>query len=124
MRCLSTVGTFPRPWHDSDGKAFQPQVHYFVGGATKLYGTALYHLRPQDFGELQHVDGVSPAWHQETKAQAICTTQGAIMSLEGKVAIVTGGNSGIGEAVVLALAEQQANVVIDYVSHPAGRRRA
>ena len=40
------------------------------------------------------------------------------MSLEGKVAIVTGGNSGIGEAVVLSLAEQQANVVIDYVSHP------
>jgi choline dehydrogenase-like flavoprotein len=49
-------------WHDADGKAFQPQVHYFVGGATKLYGAALYRLRPQDFGELQHVDGVSPAW--------------------------------------------------------------
>ncbi|HWC39734.1 MAG TPA: glucose 1-dehydrogenase [Acidimicrobiales bacterium] len=40
------------------------------------------------------------------------------MSLEGKVAIVTGGNSGIGAAIVLALAEQKANVVIDYVSHP------
>src|SRR5262245_66386593 len=24
-------------WFDGDGKAFQPQVHYFVGGATKLY---------------------------------------------------------------------------------------
>ena len=41
---------------------FQPQVHYYVGGATKLYGAALYRLRPQDFGELKHVDGVSPAW--------------------------------------------------------------
>jgi glucose 1-dehydrogenase len=40
------------------------------------------------------------------------------MSLEGKVAIVTGGNSGIGQAIVLSLAEQKANVVIDYVSHP------
>jgi choline dehydrogenase-like flavoprotein len=49
-------------WFDSDGKAFQPQVHYFVGGATKLYGAALYRLRPEDFGELRHVDGISPAW--------------------------------------------------------------
>jgi choline dehydrogenase-like flavoprotein len=37
-------------------------VHYFVGGATKLYGAALYRLRPQDFAELKHIDGVSPAW--------------------------------------------------------------
>ncbi len=44
------------------GTAFQPQVHYFVGGATKLYGAALYRLRPEDFGEIQHVDGISPAW--------------------------------------------------------------
>ena len=49
-------------WYDADGKPFQPQVHYYVGGATKLYGAALYRLRPQDFGELHHVDGVSPAW--------------------------------------------------------------
>jgi choline dehydrogenase-like flavoprotein len=49
-------------WYDPDGKAFQPQVHYFVGGATKLYGAALYRLRPEDFGELKHVDGISPAW--------------------------------------------------------------
>ena len=52
----------PDTWYDADGTAFQPQVHYFVGGATKLYGAALYRLRPQDFGELKHVDGVSPAW--------------------------------------------------------------
>jgi choline dehydrogenase-like flavoprotein len=49
-------------WVDADGHAFQPQVHYFVGGATKLYGAALYRLRPQDFDELKHVDGVSPGW--------------------------------------------------------------
>src|SRR5215469_10807882 len=49
-------------WYDRDGKQFQPQVHYFVGGATKLYGAALYRLRPQDFGEIKHADGISPAW--------------------------------------------------------------
>src|SRR5438034_9622844 len=49
-------------WYDERGKAFQPQIHYFVGGATKLYGAALYRLRPQDFGEIRHVDGSSPAW--------------------------------------------------------------
>ena len=53
----------PDTWYDADtAKAFQPQVHYFVGGATKLYGAALYRLREKDFGELQHHDGVSPAW--------------------------------------------------------------
>jgi choline dehydrogenase-like flavoprotein len=49
-------------WHDHDGKVFQPQVHYFVGGATKFYGAALYRLRERDFGELLHHGGTSPAW--------------------------------------------------------------
>ena len=52
----------PDSWLDKGGNAFQPGVHYYVGGATKLYGAALYRLRPGDFGELTHVDGVSPAW--------------------------------------------------------------
>ena len=52
----------PDTWYDADGKPFQPQVHYYVGGATKLYGAALYRMRKEDFGELQHHGGISPAW--------------------------------------------------------------
>ena len=52
----------PDTWYGANGKPFQPQVHYYVGGATKMYGAALYRLRPADFGEIQHVDGPSPAW--------------------------------------------------------------
>ena len=66
----STVDVFvdgryisPDSWYDPKRKSFfQPQVHYFVGGATKLYGAALYRMRAEDFGELRHHDGISPAW--------------------------------------------------------------
>jgi len=66
----STVDVFvdgryisPDSWYDPKAKSFyQPQVHYFVGGATKLYGAALYRMRAEDFGELRHHDGISPAW--------------------------------------------------------------
>ena len=49
-------------WHDKHGKPFQPGSHYFVGGATKMYGAAHFRLRQQDFEQLQHFDGISPAW--------------------------------------------------------------
>jgi choline dehydrogenase-like flavoprotein len=49
-------------WYDEHGKAFQPGIHYYVGGQTKFYGAALYRLRREDFGELRHHDGISPAW--------------------------------------------------------------
>lgn len=39
-------------------------------------------------------------------------------NLKGKVAIVTGGNSGIGMAVAIELGRQGASIVIDYVTHP------
>jgi choline dehydrogenase-like flavoprotein len=52
----------PDSWTDERGAPFQPQIHYYVGGATKVYGAALYRLRAEDFGEIRHHDGISPAW--------------------------------------------------------------
>src|SRR5579862_7065918 len=52
----------PDTWYDREGNSFQPQVHYFVGGATKMYGAALYRLRPADFASIKYSDGESPAW--------------------------------------------------------------
>ena len=39
------------------------------------------------------------------------------MLLDRKVAIVTGGNTGIGKSIVLALAQEGANIVIDYIAN-------
>jgi len=49
-------------WRDKDGKALHPHTNYYVGGNTKFYGAALFRLRKEDFGELRHHDGISPAW--------------------------------------------------------------
>lgn len=50
-------------WIDAGGGGeFQPGVHYFVGGNTKVYGAALPRLRQQDFEALEHEGGTSPAW--------------------------------------------------------------
>jgi choline dehydrogenase-like flavoprotein len=52
----------PDTWYYPDGSSVHPEVHYWVGGATKRYGAALYRLRAEDFGVLRHKDGLSPAW--------------------------------------------------------------
>jgi choline dehydrogenase-like flavoprotein len=49
-------------WYDKDDHAFQPDVHYFVGGATKMFGAALFRLRQQDFIAHQTTDGISANW--------------------------------------------------------------
>jgi choline dehydrogenase-like flavoprotein len=49
-------------WHDKEGKPLHPHTNYYVGGNTKFYGAALFRLREQDFGELRHHGGISPAW--------------------------------------------------------------
>ena len=48
-------------WYDQDGDAFRPHQQYFVGGNTKFYGAVLFRLREQDFGEVRHYGGLSPA---------------------------------------------------------------
>ncbi len=49
-------------WRDRDGKPLHPHTNYWVGGNTKFYGSALFRLRREDFGEVRHHGGVSPAW--------------------------------------------------------------
>ncbi len=49
-------------WLDAAGDEFLPYTHYGVGGNTKFWGSVLYRLRREDFGEIRHADGVSPAW--------------------------------------------------------------
>jgi len=49
-------------WHDKEGKPLHPHTSYYVGGNTKFYGAALFRLREQDFSELRHHGGISPAW--------------------------------------------------------------
>src|SRR6266542_1561697 len=49
-------------WYDKHGVPFRPHAQYYVGGNTKVYGAILFRFRERDFGEVQHVDGISPAW--------------------------------------------------------------
>ena len=49
-------------WYGKHGEPFHPGLHYYVGGNSKVYGAALFRMRERDFGEVQHKDGVSPAW--------------------------------------------------------------
>ncbi|HEV8199856.1 MAG TPA: GMC family oxidoreductase [Candidatus Polarisedimenticolia bacterium] len=49
-------------WLDPQGKEFHAGAHYCVGGNTKFYGAALLRMRREDFGEVRHHGGVSPAW--------------------------------------------------------------
>jgi choline dehydrogenase-like flavoprotein len=64
----STEAVFKNKRYQADetwtynGEPFRPEIHYWVGGNTKMYGAALFRLRETDFGEIQHLGGVSPAW--------------------------------------------------------------
>ena len=49
-------------WVDRHGREFLPYTHYCVGGNTKFWGSVLYRLRREDFRDMEHLDGVSPAW--------------------------------------------------------------
>ena len=49
-------------WYGGNGERFKPALHRYVGGNSKVYGAALFRLRERDFDEVQHKDGISPAW--------------------------------------------------------------
>jgi choline dehydrogenase-like flavoprotein len=49
-------------FYDRLDRPFQPELHYYVGGNSKVYGAALFRLLPGDFGAVQHPHGVAPAW--------------------------------------------------------------
>ncbi len=49
-------------WLDANGREFPPYSHYNVGGNSKFWGSVLYRLRREDFQDLKHLDGLSPAW--------------------------------------------------------------
>jgi choline dehydrogenase-like flavoprotein len=49
-------------WQDKDGNPLHPQQAYFVGGQTKVYGAAMFRMRAEDFGVIEHKGGISPAW--------------------------------------------------------------
>lgn len=49
-------------WYDRQGRAFHPSTYYYVGGNTKVYGAALLRLRREDFEQIRHWGGISPAW--------------------------------------------------------------
>lgn len=63
-RAVVTQGKYhvKEGWVDQHGKEFHAGTHYYVGGNTKFYGAALVRLRREDFGEVRHHGGMSPAW--------------------------------------------------------------
>jgi len=54
--------TADETFYDLRDRPFRPELHYCVGGNSKVYGAALVRLLPSDFGEVRHPDGIAPAW--------------------------------------------------------------
>lgn len=73
-------------WYDASGVGFGPGNYYNVGGNSKFYGAVLVRYRREDFGAIEHADGVSPAWpfaYEELepwygRAEALYKVRGAI----------------------------------------------
>ncbi|GAA2312569.1 GMC oxidoreductase [Streptomyces violaceusniger] len=50
-------------WYEAaTGRGFTPGNYHYVGGSTKMYGATLPRFREHDFEDVEHPDGVSPAW--------------------------------------------------------------
>ncbi|MCA1492923.1 GMC oxidoreductase [Sinorhizobium alkalisoli] len=64
QRAIFQRGRF-RPketWYEAGGPGFNPGNYYNVGGNSKFYGAVLTRYRREDFEEMIHLDGISPAW--------------------------------------------------------------
>ncbi|QAB00233.1 MULTISPECIES: GMC oxidoreductase [Agrobacterium tumefaciens complex] len=88
QRAIFQKGHF-RPkenWYEANGSAFNPGNYYNVGGNSKFYGAVLSRYRKEDFSEIRHREGVSPAWpfpYEElepwySKAEAMYQVRGAL----------------------------------------------
>lgn len=49
-------------WKTEGDKDLHPGINYWVGGNTKVYGSALFRLREKDFERVQHAGGISLGW--------------------------------------------------------------
>ena len=52
----------PDTWYGKNGESFHPGLHYWVGGNSKVYGSALFRFREEDFKDLRTYDGLSHSW--------------------------------------------------------------
>ena len=72
-------------WTDHRGKTLHPGTGYWVGGNTKVYGTALFRLRVRDFELLRHEGGLSPEWPLKYDAfEPYYTRAEKLFSVRGK----------------------------------------
>ncbi len=88
QRAIFQRGFFrPREnWYDAAGVAFNPGNYSNVGGNSKFYGAVLARFRREDFGPLEHLGGLSPAWpfgYDElepwySRAEALYQVRGAL----------------------------------------------
>ncbi|KRB62181.1 GMC family oxidoreductase [Rhizobium sp. Root708] len=73
-------------WYEAGGAGFNPGNYYNVGGNSKFFGAVLSRYRGEDFDEMVHQEGVSPAWPFPYevlapwygKAEALYQVRGAI----------------------------------------------
>ena len=49
-------------WYDAAGSPFRPGQFYYVGGHTKVYGTAMFRFRERDFDGIEHAEGATVPW--------------------------------------------------------------
>jgi choline dehydrogenase-like flavoprotein len=54
--------TADETFYDRHDRPFRPELHYYVGGNSKVYGAALLRLLPGDFDQVPHSGGIAPAW--------------------------------------------------------------